>query len=381
MKCILGAKIVLPHSIEEGMALLFDEKIIGVVPETDVPAEAEIIRADGLYAAPGLVDVHIHGYLGEDASDGKADGIRIMAEGVMKNGVTTFLPTTMTVSMQEIETALDVVRSLQEESRTWNGAYLAGVHAEGPFINESKKGAQAGEHIKVPDADWVLKNQDIIRLCTVAPEVDGGMDAIKKITANSRVRVSVGHTDASFEQAMEAFGAGATHVTHLFNAQTGLHHRKPGVVGAGLSADVYTELIADTFHVHSGLFSLIAGCKGDKLVLITDCTRAGGMPDGEYSLGGQKTIVKGIQCLLEDGTIAGSVLKLNHAVKNVMEHTNVPLYQIVAAASLNPARAIGIDGAKGSLETGKDADIILADANFDIKKTIIGGEVRYESEV
>ncbi len=381
MKCILGAKIVLPHSIEEGMALLFDENIIGIVPESEIPAEAEIIRADGLYAAPGLVDVHIHGYLGEDASDGKADGIRTMAEGVMKNGVTTFLPTTMTVSMQEIETALEVVRSLQAESRTWNGAYLAGVHAEGPFINESKKGAQAGEHIKAPDADWVLKNQDIIRLCTVAPEVDGGMDAIKKITANSCVRVSVGHTDASFEQAMEAFGAGATHVTHLFNAQTGLHHRKPGVVGAGLSADVYTELIADTFHVHSGLFPLIAGCKGDKLVLITDCTRAGGMPDGEYSLGGQKTIVKGIQCLLEDGTIAGSVLKLNHAVKNVMEHTDLPLYQIVAAASLNPARAIGIDGTKGSLETGKDADIILADANFEIKKTIIGGEVRYESEV
>ena len=377
-KCILGAKIVLPHAVIDDKALLFDEKIIGIVDPTEIPAEAEIIRADGLYAAPGLVDVHIHGYLGEDASDGTADGIRKMAEGIMKNGVTTFLPTTMTVSMEEIERALDAARSLKEESKHWCGAYLAGVHTEGPFISESHKGAQAAEHIKAPDADWVLENKDIIKLCAVAPEEAGGMDAIRKITENSDVRVSVGHTDATFEEALEAFSCGATHVTHLFNAQTKLHHRKPGVVGAGLSAPVYTELIADTFHVHPGLYSMIAKVKGDKLVLITDCTRAGGMPDGEYSLGGQKTTVHGIECRLEDGTIAGSVLKLNEAVRNFMNNTDLPLYEIVAAASLNPACAIGLGETKGSIENGKDADIILADANFEIKKTIIGGDVRYE---
>ena len=379
MKCIKGATLILPRELVTGKALLFDEKIVGLVGEDEIPAGAEIIDATGCLVAPGLVDVHIHGYLNEDASDGVADGIRKMAEGVMKNGVTTFLPTTMTVSIAEIEKALDVVRSLQEESKHWNGAYLAGVNAEGPFINESKKGAQAAEHIKEPDADWILKHKDVIRLCTIAPETKGGLAAIEKITKNSNVRVSVGHTDATFEQTMQAFAAGATQVTHLFNAQTGLHHRKPGVVGAALASDAYAELIADTFHVNKGLFSLVAKCKGDKLVLITDCTRAGGMPDGEYSLGGQKTFVKGIQCLLEDGTIAGSVLRLNDAVKNFRAHTDLPLYEIVNAASLNPANAIGMGETKGSIEAGKDADLIITDMNFDIKKTIMQGEIRYEA--
>jgi len=379
MKCIKGATLILPRELVTGKALLFDERIVGLVGEDEIPAGAEIIDATGSLVAPGLVDVHIHGYLGEDASDGVAEGIRKMAEGVMKNGVTTFLPTTMTVSIAEIERALDVVRALQEESKHWNGAYLAGVNAEGPFINESKKGAQAAEHIKVPDTDWILKHKDVIKLCTVAPEVEGGLAAIERITKESDVRVSVGHTDATFEQAMQAFAAGATQVTHLFNAQTGLHHRKPGVVGAALASEAYAELIADTFHVNPGLFSLVAKCKGDKLVLITDCTRAGGMPDGEYSLGGQKTFVKGIQCLLEDGTIAGSVLRLNDAVKNMRAHTDLPLYEIVNAASLNPANAIGMGDVKGSIEVGKDADLIITDMNFDIKKTIMQGEIRYEA--
>ena len=379
MKCIKGAQILLPEGIATGKALLFEEKIIGIVDECEIPAEAELIDATGCFVAPGLVDVHIHGYLGEDASDGVADGIRKMAEGVMKNGVTTFLPTTMTVSIEEIEKALDVVRSLQEESKTWCGAYLAGVNAEGPFINESKKGAQAGEHIKKPNADWILKHKDVIKLCTVAPEVEGGLEAIEKITKQSDVRVSVGHSDATFEDAMGAFAAGATQVTHLFNAQTGLHHRKPGVVGAGLASDAYVELIADTFHVHPGLFKLVAKSKGDKLILITDCTRAGGMPDGEYTLGGQKIFVKGIQCLLEDGVIAGSVLKLNDAVKNFRANTDLPLWEIVNAASLNPATAIGMGDTKGSIEVGKDADLIITDMNFDIKKTIMQGEIRYEA--
>ena len=378
MKCIKGGKVILTDSIVE-KAVLYDEKIIGLVDECDIPADAEVIDANGNYVMPGLVDVHIHGYLNEDASDGKPEGIRKMAQGVVKNGVTAFLPTTMTVSIEEIEAALDIVRSMQEESKSWKGAYLAGVNAEGPFINANKKGAQAEEHIKAPDADWVIKNSDIIKLVTIAPETEDGYDAIKKIRENSNVRVSVGHTDATYEQAMKAFECGADHVTHLFNAQTALHHRKPGVVGAGMSADVYAELICDTFHIHTGLFELVAKCKGDKFILITDCTRAGGMPDGEYSLGGQPIFVKGIQCLLEDGTIAGSVLKLNEAVNNVAKHTSLPLWEVVAAASLNPANSIGMGDTKGSITVGKDADLIIADKDFNIKKTIIQGDIRYEA--
>lgn len=379
MRYIVNGSIILKDKILENSAIGFDGKICEIIDANEVPEGAEIIDAKGGFVAPGLVDVHIHGYLGEDTSDGSAEGIRKMAYGIVKNGVTSWCPTTMTVSMDEINGALDVVRSLKEESKTWDGAEILGVNLEGPFINPKKKGAQAEAHIKAPDADFVIKNSDIISLATMAPEMDGGCEAIKKIKENCNVRVSVGHTDATFEETLSGIDAGATHITHLFNAQTPLHHRNPGVVGAALLRDVYTELICDTFHVHKGLFELIAKIKGDKLVLITDCTRAGGMPDGEYTLGGQKIIVNGIECLLEDGTIAGSVLKLNNAVKNVYKNTEMPLWQIVAAASLNPAKAIGVDDRKGSIEVGKDADIIITDRDFNIIKTIIGGVVKYEA--
>lgn len=379
MKYIVNGSIILPDAILENCAIGFDEKICGITSAEQIPADAEIIDADGGYVAPGLVDVHIHGYLGEDTSDGKAEGIEKMANGIMKNGVTSWCPTTMTVSMDEINTALNTARSLKEKSKAWDGAEILGVNLEGPFINPKKKGAQAETHIKAPDAKFIIDNADIISVATMAPEMDGGCEAIAEIREKSNVKVSVGHTDATFDEALAGIDAGATHITHLFNAQTPLHHRNPGVVGAALLRDIYTELICDTFHVHKGLFELIAKIKGDKLVLITDCTRAGGMPDGEYTLGGQKIIVNGIECLLEDGTIAGSVLKLNNAVKNVLANTDMPLWTVVAAASLNPARAIGVDDRKGSLEAGKDADIIITDRDFNIMKTIIGGNVKYEA--
>ncbi len=379
MKYIVNGSIILKDGIIEDCALGFDSKICGITSKEQLPADAEIIDAKGGYVAPGLVDIHIHGYLGEDVSDGSADGIKKMAEGIMKNGVTSWCPTTMTVSKEEIDAALETVRSLKSESKDWNGAEILGVNLEGPYINPKKKGAQAEEHIKPIDAQFVIDNADIISLATVAPEMEGGPEGIKKICENCDVKISIGHTDALFEEAMAGIDAGATHITHLFNAQTALQHRNPGVVGAALLRDVYTELICDTFHIHKGLFELVAKIKGDKLVLITDCTRAGGMPDGEYTLGGQKIFVNGIKCLLEDGTIAGSVLKLNNAVKNVYNNTDMPLWAVVSAASFNPAKAIGVDDRKGSLEAGKDADIIITDRNFNITKTIIGGKIKYEA--
>ncbi|MBR2040745.1 MAG: N-acetylglucosamine-6-phosphate deacetylase [Clostridia bacterium] len=379
MKYIVNGSIVLNDKIIDDCALAFEDKIFGIIPLDQIEENAEIIDANKGYIAPGLVDIHIHGYLGEDTSDGNAQGIKRMANGIMKNGVTSWCPTTMTVSTEEINTALNTVRSLKEESRDWDGAEILGVNLEGPFINPKKKGAQSEAHIKPLDAQFVIDNSDIISLATVAPEMEGGCEGIKEIRKNCDVKVSIGHTDATFEETLAGIEAGATHITHLFNAQTPLHHRNPGVVGAALLKDVYTELICDTFHVHKGLFELIAKTKGDKLVLITDCTRAGGMPDGEYTLGGQKIFVNGIKCLLEDGTIAGSVLKLNNAVKNFFDNADIPLWDAVAAASLNPAKAIGVDDRKGSLEKGKDADIIITDRDFNIKKTIIGGKVKYEA--
>ena len=379
MKAIVNGKIILPDSIVEGRALLFDEKIVGL-SET-VPEGAEIIDAKGRYVAPGLVDIHIHGYLGEDTSDGSVEGIRKMAEGIVKNGVTAWLPTTMTVSYDDLRRAFNAVRTLMDKKNNPRGAQIMGVHAEGPFINPSKKGAQAVEYIRPADAPFLIENSDVIRIVTIAPEMPGALDCIREVTEKTSILMSMGHTAANYETAKAGIEAGVRHATHLFNAMTPLNHRDPGVVGASLADDrVSTELIADTFHISPDLFGLVAKVKGDNLILITDCTRAGGLEDGEYTLGGQPIFVKGIECRLADGTIAGSVLKLNNAVRNMREHTNLPLEQIVRMASINAARCIGLDKTKGSLEAGKDADIILADENFAVSETIIAGETVWAAE-
>ena len=373
MKAIINGKIILPDGIMENAALLFDEKIekIAQAPALD---GVEIIDAKGLYVSPGLVDIHIHGYLGEDVSDGREAGVLKMAEGIARNGVTSWLPTTMTVSYDDLRRAFDVCRHLSKKENNPLGAQILGVNAEGPFINPSKKGAQAVEHIRPADANFILENKDIIRLYTIAPEMPGALDCIREVREKSDIVASMGHTAANYEAAKAGVAAGVRHATHLFNAMTPLNHRDPGVVGAALSDDrVCCELICDTFHISADLFALVAKVKGDKLCLITDCTRAGGLPDGEYTLGGQPFTLKGIECRLKDGTIAGSVLKLNHAVRNILNHTSLNVSQAVRLASLNPATEIGMGASKGSLEVGKDADIALFDAAFEPKMTIIGG--------
>ena len=382
MKAIVNGVFLLGDQEVTGGALLFDEAIIGHMPESGLPEGCELIDAGGCYVSPGLMDLHIHGYLNEDASDGSAEGIRLIAKALLENGVTSFLPTTMTVSWAEIEAAFDVIRALKKESGQpgFEGAQVLGAHAEGPFINPKRKGAQSEEAILPPDADKVLRHKDIIRILSMAPEMPGGLEMIKSVTEQSDIVVSIGHTNASFEQALEAIEAGASYITHLFNAMSPLNHRNPGVVGAALQTPVTTELIADTFHVHPGLFAFLHGLKQDKLVLVTDCTRAGGLGDGEYTLGGQRIFVNGIQCRLADGTIAGSVLKLNEAVRNLRGHANLNTAQAVAAASLHPAFAIGAQDKKGSLEAGKDADIVLFDRDMNARAVYIAGRLKYKKE-
>ena len=376
MKCIINGKLVLEDKVLEGYAITFGEKIEAILPESEInTADYEIIDAKGKFVAPGLVDIHIHGYLNEDASDGSEEGLKKMAAGIAKNGVTSWCPTTMTISMDEIKAAFDTARKVKASAEPY-GAKILGVNSEGPFVNPSKKGAQPEEYILPPDGDFILENADIVKLFTVAPEMDGGEECIKKVYADGRVLVSMGHTDASFDEANKGIEFGVRHTTHLFNAMTALVHRNPGVVGAALSDErVSCELIADTFHVNPGLYKMVYKLKGDKLCLITDCMRAGGMPDGDYTLGGQPVVKKGIQCLLPDGTIAGSVLKLNNAVKNLLDHTELSIPEAVACASLNPAKAVGEDKNIGSLAVGKLADIIICDNDFNVEATYINGEL------
>ena len=371
MKAIVNGKILLPDREVIGQALLFDQKIVGL--SDTVPEGCAVIDAGGAYVAPGLVDVHIHGYLGADASDGDMEGLRTLARGILQNGVTSFLPTTMTVPWEELERAFGCIRAFMAESARpeFDGAQALGCHAEGPFINPKRKGAQAESAILPPDADKLLAHQDVIRLVTLAPEMPGALDCIRAL--RGKMRVSIGHTDTDFETAQAALAAGADHFTHTFNAMTGLNHRNPGAVGAALASEAWCELIADTFHVHKGVFSILRRCCGERLVLITDCTRAGGLRDGQYELGGQPIFVKGIECRLADGTIAGSVLKLNDAVRNFRDATGAPLYEAVARASYSPARSLGLDARKGSLLPGRDADILLMDGDCRVQGVWVEG--------
>ncbi len=379
MKYITNGQIILKDGIVKGKALAYSDTIEGLVDAQSIPAGSDVIDAGGNYVAPGLIDLHIHGYLGRDVCDADPEGLRIIAGGIVQNGVTGFLPTTMTVDKKVICAALDSVRAVQKESKTWNGSTILGVHAEGPFISPKKKGAQEERFILKPDAKFVIENADVIKYITLAPEMDEDFAAIREITAKTDVVVSMGHTDSDYATACASIDAGVRSTTHLFNAMSPLNHRNPGVVGAALTRDVYAELIVDTFHVDKALFPLVLKLKGDRLVFITDCLPAGGLPEGEYTLGGQKVFYSGNLCKLEDGTIAGSVLKLNKGVWNVYQNTDAPLWQCVRCASLNPATLLGISNKKGSLEAGKDADIIIADSEFNVVKTIIGGTVRYEA--
>ena len=378
MLAIKNGKIIFKDRIIENKILLLSDKIEGIVDENEIPEGYEVIDAHGGYISPGFIDLHIHGYLGKDVCDANVDSIKTIAGGIVENGVTGFLPTTMTVDMRVIEGALNACREVRD-SGEYYGSIILGVHAEGPFISASKKGAQDERYILKPNADFVKANEDIIKIITLAPEEDKDFAEIKRMAEETNVVVSMGHTSADYKTAMESTKNGVKHATHLFNAMTPMTHRAPGVVGAALNSDVTCELIVDTYHVDPALYEMVYRMKGRKLCFITDCLPAGGLPEGEYTLGGAKIIYKNNLCKLEDGTIAGSVLKLNKGVWNVYTNTSIPLYECVNCATLNPANAIGVADKKGSIEIGKDADIVILDNEFNVKKTIIGGVVRYEA--
>jgi len=252
---------------------------------------------------------------------------------------------------------------------------------EGPFINEKYKGAQKADNIIKPDYNIIKDYLDIIKLITLAPEKDENHSFIKRVKENSKITLSIGHSEASYEEAIKAIENGITHATHTFNAMTPLNHRKPGIVGAIFTSDITCELIADTIHVHPAIFNILLNAKHkDKLVLITDSMRAGCMKSGTYDLGGQEVMVKNGAAKLQDGTLAGSVLTLNKAVKNMLNYCDLEIYEAVTMASLIPAKVINMDNKKGSLEVGKDADIIIIDKEIDVYFAIVEGNVVFETK-
>ncbi len=378
MKAFINGKIVLKDCVLENKVLVFDKKIIDICDE--VPAECEVIDAKENYICPGLIDIHIHGSKGFDAMDEEEQAVEIISKGLVETGVTSFLPTTMTMSPERIYKAFDNIKRAQNSNI--KGAKILGAHMEGPFINEKYKGAQNPKYIYSPSFDFIKEYTDIIKIISYSPEVDNNFEFTKKVKQETDIVLSICHSDATYNKAKEAKDLGVTNITHLFNGMTPLNHREPGVVGLGLISDMYCELIADKIHINPALFQFIIDNKGkDKLVLVTDSMRAGCMPDGEYDLGGQTVYVKDNSARIASGSLAGSVLTLNRAVYNFKENTNLNIYEAINLASLNPAKSINVDNQKGSLEIGKDADIAIFDENMNCLTTIVEGEVVYNKTI
>jgi len=374
MKSIINGKIVLKNGILENKVIVFDKHIIDICDE--VPNNCEVIDAKGNYVSPGLIDIHIHGCKGFDTMDEDEDAVEVISKGLAETGVTSFLPTTMTMSLERIYKAFDNI--VKAKNKNIKGAKILGAHMEGPFINEKYKGAQNPKYIYKPSFEFIKDYTDLIKIITYAPEVDTNFEFTKKIKKDTDIVLSIGHTDATYNTAKEAKDLGVTNITHLFNAMTPLNHRDPGVVGLALTSDMYCELIADKIHINKDLFQFVIDNKGkERLVLITDCMRAGCMHDGEYDLGGQTVYVKDNSARLASGNLAGSVLNLNKAVYNFKENTNLNIYEAINLASLNPAKSINIDDKKGSLEIGKDADIAIFNEDMDCLATIVEGDIIY----
>ena len=343
-----------------------------VLPQ-EIPADA--VDLEGAYVIPGLVDVHNHGNSGKDFSDGDYEGLKTMAAYLGSCGVTSFAPASMTLPYEVLAKAFATARQLKDEAPQ-GCARLMGIQMEGPFFSEKKKGAQNGAYLRNPDFEAFRALEEggggLVRIVDVAPELPGSVEFIQK--AKELCTVSVAHTDASYDEAKAAFDAGATHVTHLYNAMPGIHHRKPGVIPAAAENEaVRAELICDGLHVHPASVRFAFRAFGpERMVLISDALRCCGMPDGEYELGGQQVFLSGGVARLADGTIAGSATNLFDCMVKAISFGIAP-EDAVRAATWNPACAIGAQEEIGSIAEGKLGDFVVCGPDFARKEVYIGG--------
>ncbi len=372
MKAILNAKIFIDDKIIEDNVLLFNHKIVNIVEEIDL-TDIETIDANGAYVSAGFIDLHIHGSGGADVMDATPDTLETISSTLLQTGTTSFLATTMTMSSEAIDKAL---QNIQLHADKVSGANVLGIHLEGPFINADKHGAQDKVYVQSPNMALIENYMNEVKMITLAPEIEGSEHFVKQLTKEyPHVILSIGHSDASYEESQESFAWGISHVTHLFNAMNPYHHRKPGIVGAVFDSDVTCDIIADLVHTHPTTLELVQKVKKEKLILITDAMRAGCMKCGTYDLGGRSVEVNEGKAVLEDGTLAGSVLKMNDALSNMRKYTSMDLVEIVNSVTKIPAAKLGMT--KGELREGYDADIVIFDENFSIISTIVNGEVKY----
>ncbi|MDD7315661.1 MAG: N-acetylglucosamine-6-phosphate deacetylase [Bacilli bacterium] len=379
MKGFINSWIVTEEGKIKGNLIIEDGKIASLGNES---AQGLMELPENYTVIPGFIDEHIHGAMGSDAMDGTFKDLSTIAKALASEGTTGFLATTMTQSPENICHALNAVKEYREQNPE-EGAEILGVHLEGPFIAKEHIGAQPIEYVQKPLVETFKVYEEAsgnnIKIVTLAPEVEGAENLIKYLVSKHIV-ASVGHTGATYEDVKRAIAAGASNATHTYNAMKGVHHREVGTVGATFLFDeINAEIICDGIHVSAPAIQLLYKNKPhNKFTLITDAMRAKHMPDGMYELGGQPVIVKNNEARLENGTLAGSVLKMNLAVKNVMKFLNLPLEEVVKYATINPARNLHIDNEVGSIKVGKRANLVVVDENLNVIMTIRDGKVIYQ---
>lgn len=374
-----NVEVVTNYGIIKTDIIIEGDKIADLSPHSNT--QGYTFNED-VIVVPGFIDQHIHGVNGSDTMDATIEALEVMSITLPKEGTTSFLPTTMTQKDEAIKKALRNIKEFKEIEDK-NGAEIIGIHLEGPFINEKASGAQPREHIVNPTIEKFQEYQEIsgnlVKIVTVAPEVPFGMELIKYLSKHG-VIASIGHTKATYQDVLDAIKNGASMVTHCYNAMSPIHHRDLGVVGAAfLHDELNAEIIVDGIHVHEKAVYLLYKNKGiNNLILVTDSLRAKWLPNGEYDLGGQMVSVVNNQARLKDGTLAGSTLKMIDAFKNSMKFLNISITDAVKMASTNPANNLGVSDRKGSIEVGKDADLVVLDKNYDILMTITRGKIAYQ---
>ncbi len=364
----------------KGGIILEGDKIQKIYEEKDTPQlNGEVLDGKGCYAIPGLIDLHFHGCKGDDFCDGDKEAIGRIAEYEASVGVTAIAPATMTLPVEELEQILRTAAEYKKETKDCHKADFLGINMEGPFISPAKKGAQDEKNIlpcNVEICDRFLKaSEGLVKFIGIAPEEsDNAVEFIREV--HDRVNVSLAHTNADYDTAMEACRAGANHAVHLYNAMPAFTHRAPGVVGAVFdNKDVMAEIICDGIHIHPSVVRATFQMMGaDRMILISDSMRATGMPDGQYTLGGLDVKVVGrLATLVSDGAIAGSATNLMDCMRTVVKKMELPLETAVACATINPARSLGVEEQYGSLEPGKKAHVVLLDQDLELKAVIKDG--------
>lgn len=388
---IVNGKILTPSGIVEGTIAAIGNQIVEIAAgDVDLP-EAVEIDARGRYVSPGFIDIHVHGGGGHDFMDGTEEAFLKIAETHAKYGTTSLLPTTLTSEKEELYTTFDVYKNA--EKNNFSGSQFLGLHLEGPYFAMSQRGAQDPRYIRDPDPSEykdILSRSSDIKRWSAAPELKGAIEFGKYVNSKG-ILVAMAHTDAIYEEALAAFEAGYTLATHFYSCMSGVSRRNgfryAGVVEAGyLIDDLFVEIIADGVHLPAPLLKLIYKIKGpERIALITDSMRAAGMPEGESILGSKHN---GLQVIVEDGVaklpdrsaFAGSVATFDRLVRNMINMADVPLLEAVKMASQTPAAILGIADRKGSLEVGKDADIVIFDKDIRVSTTIVQGKVIYSSQ-